>query len=115
MEEVILVKSSSGDLYEVSFKLEDKKLSVHCNCQAGLHGMLCKHRISLILGGRQLLYTSEEEGKLINAINWVKNTNLHKVIQDLESVKTEIEQLKKKERSFKRSLARKLANGAETF
>lgn len=115
MEQVILVKSSSGDPYEVSFRLEDKKLSIHCNCQAGLHGMLCKHRISLILEDRQLLYTSEEEGKLIKVLNWVKNTNLHKVIKDLESVKTEIEQLKKKERNLKRSLARKLANGAETF
>ncbi len=42
------VQGSQPEPYEVKFLLENNKLSIVCNCRAGVHGKKCKHKTETI-------------------------------------------------------------------
>ncbi|WP_198780321.1 hypothetical protein [Shewanella putrefaciens] len=42
------VQGSQPEPYEVKFLLENNKLSIVCNCRAGVHGKKCKHKMETI-------------------------------------------------------------------
>ncbi|MGL4953911.1 MAG: helix-hairpin-helix domain-containing protein [Cetobacterium sp.] len=43
-----IVEGSLGDLYAVSFSIENNTLFSKCNCMAGLNGLFCKHRYQIL-------------------------------------------------------------------
>jgi hypothetical protein len=49
------VTSSSGEPYNIQFIFSDNQFTVFCNCQAGIFGKLCKHKIGLLDGDPSLL------------------------------------------------------------
>jgi uncharacterized Zn finger protein len=62
---ITLQAKSSGDTpYAVDFLVEDGKLTVHCNCKAGIFGQLCKHKTELLAGDTSRLYDPEQAHEL---------------------------------------------------
>lgn len=42
------VKGSSGNGYKVRFEIDGLTAHAYCNCQAGVSGQYCKHRLAII-------------------------------------------------------------------
>ena len=51
MKEIkILSKSSTKDPYNVTITINEDKVFINCNCQAGSYNQLCKHKIAIAAG-----------------------------------------------------------------
>jgi len=59
----ILAKSSGDAPYNVIFACSDNRLTVTCNCKAGIFGQLCKHKTELMAGDSTRLFDASEQGK----------------------------------------------------
>ena len=61
-----VVEGSQGDEYRVIFNRIGDKLNAYCNCQAGLNGQYCKHRLDLMDGeiGNLLSLNNEDVERL---------------------------------------------------
>ena len=64
MKLTLLAKSSGDAPYEVDFVVEEGKLTVRCNCRAGIFGQLCKHKTELLAGERSRLYDPSQADEL---------------------------------------------------
>jgi hypothetical protein len=51
MERVeFLVEGSQGDRYALAFEVNCTHANAYCNCQAGVNGQFCRHRIGVMDG-----------------------------------------------------------------
>ena len=64
MKLTILAKSSGTEPYTVEFLVDNNRLSVHCDCQAGRFGKNCKHKTELLAGDATRLFDESDVGKL---------------------------------------------------
>ena len=60
----IRAKSSRSEPYDVDFLFENGRLSVYCNCKAGIFGRLCKHKTELIVGDESRLFNISDKDKM---------------------------------------------------
>lgn len=49
------IQGSLGNLYTVSFYLENNRMVSECNCMAGKNGLFCKHRYQILTGDIDVL------------------------------------------------------------
>lgn len=62
---ITLQAKSSGDKpYTVDFLVEGGKLTVHCDCKAGIFGKICKHKTELLANDASRLYDPGQAGDL---------------------------------------------------
>ncbi len=102
MEITFKVKGSSEEPYEVIFIYENEKLNALCNCQAGNHGLYCKHRIEILSGeSKSVVSGNEKDIQTVGA--WLSGTELETVLQEIsekelisEKIKNDLKKLKKK-------------------
>ena len=110
----IRAKSSSGEPYTVEFSIANKKLSVFCNCQAGVFRQLCKHKTELIAGDRSRLFDESEEKKLkeleaiLSVVPEISET-AKKIAESEKIIRREQAKLKK----IKKGFALKLKEGMD--
>ncbi len=105
MEITFKVKGSSEDPYEVVFIYEDEKLNALCNCQAGNHGLYCKHRIE-ILAGESKSIVSENEKDIQIVGTWLSGSELELVLQEISEKELMSEKIKKDLKKLKKKLSR---------
>ncbi len=83
-------KSSGNEPYQVLFTFHEDKLTITCNCQAGVFNKLCKHKLALLNGNVALTSdfrtTSLSEICVLEMIRkdawkWEKTQNIHGQIQ----------------------------------
>ena len=72
----ILVKSSSGDPYTVSFYIDKNDISAVCSCPAGIYRILCKHIIHLISGDDSILYDRNQKELMRHICARLQKTNI---------------------------------------
>ena len=106
---------SSGDApYQVDFLVEDNKLSVHCNCRAGIFGKLCKHKTELLAGDASRLFDESEAPKLVKLAILVARApelgNIPKAIAEAEKI---IRREQAKVKTIKKDFGEKLKRGVE--
>lgn len=80
-----VVRGSTGNLYEVDVRLEDK-VSIKCGCQAGMFGRLCKHVTALVDGDVTHLVSEntldvERLALLIESHGWDRNDQVSSSIE----------------------------------
>jgi hypothetical protein len=114
-ETIIKVISSSGEPYDVHFELSDNKFKVHCNCQAGIYGKLCKHKTGLLDGDSSLLFDKTDFETLEQIHDVVKKSNYIEIISSYNSLKKEIELAQKKEKKLKEQIEQSLKTGINIF
>lgn len=112
-EIVLKVVSSSGEPYDVHFKLLENKLSVLCNCPAGIHGKLCKHKIGLLNGDSSFLFNKNEHATLDHIQRIVEKSKYEEIISLYNNLKKEIEIAQKKEKKLKEQIEHILKTGLE--
>lgn len=110
----IKAKSSSDEPYTVDFFIEDNKLSVFCNCRAGIFRQLCKHKIELIAGDQSRLFDESEAEQLkeleavLSMVPELKKT-VEKIAESQKIISREQAKLKK----IKKGFAVKLKEGID--
>lgn len=112
MEKTIKIKSSSTtEIYDVAFKIENNLISINCNCKAGLVKTLCKHRLSLIDRDYTAILNKDETvllNDIFNKIDKSKITNLFVELNRIEKETKDLDSLKKK---MKKEIGIKFSNG----
>ena len=72
----ILVKSSSGEPYTVSFYIDKNNISATCSCPAGIYRMLCKHIIHIISDDDSILYDKNHKKTMKKICAHLQNTKI---------------------------------------
>jgi hypothetical protein len=73
-----LVRGESGQ-YEVIFRKIDGQIIATCTCQAGEHGLHCKHRVAIAEGdGSNILSDNQTELQLVGEL--IRDTDLEKAL-----------------------------------
>lgn len=103
-------KSSSGSFYLVEF-LIDKNIKVNCNCNAGIFGKLCKHKIGFLETDYSLLFDKNDKYLLDDLKDYVGKSEFPKLVKELNFVKNEIVNAKRNEKKLKLKLERVLREG----
>ena len=107
-------KSSSGVPYLVIFRIgATGGVSIRCNCQAGMFGKLCKHKIALLRGEADMLANTEQETELETLQKIISTTDYPVLFQQIEQIETEIESAKRRITKIKKSIET-LMNTKET-
>lgn len=117
-----VVSSSGNGGYTVSFDYSPRNgaLSVSCDCPAGIHGQLCKHKLALIDGDDSVYDPKMEDGgfppdKWATAMTWVKESGLDKLVlafqERLKTLEAKKRRLQTQVKNEKARLARMLSEG----
>jgi hypothetical protein len=88
-----LVQGSDPNPYKVTFIKDQDDIKATCTCKAGIIGILCKHRLSLLDGDKSAL-VSDNSDQLLDVASWLSGSNLAAAISEvvcLESEKKKIE------------------------
>lgn len=111
----IKIKSSSGGSYTVNVVSESGLVSLHCDCPAGSIGQMCKHKSWVISNDTSCLADDSQIVVLEQAVALLEETAIPTVFRETQSLLDELEaeeaSLKKRAKSLKRELARKLGSG----
>jgi len=107
--------SSPGHFYAVTFKSDDKRVWVLCECAAGASGQFCKHRRAFISGDASLLWddldtevlaTLQAEPDLAPAVELLRLYD-----ESLAQIEREKKGLKEREKALKSRFAVELLHG----
>ena len=94
MEKVIKIKSSSSnEIYNVVFKIDNNLISINCNCKAGFVKILCRHRLSLIDGDYSAILNKGEVVLLNEIFNETNKSKIANLFAELNSVEKDIKKL----------------------
>ena len=66
--------------YDVVFKNINGFITIKCNCPAGEHTKLCKHKLALIRGDSSILMGDNEDHSFTNIKEWIKNSEFSQLI-----------------------------------
>lgn len=102
-----IVKGSSGNIYEIEASRNGDNLRMTCTCEAGQHGLYCKHRFALMDGEiKHLLSNNEDDVQTLKQM--LAGTDVerrYKIIVELEKQRSKIDA---KLRAEKKALAREI-------
>lgn len=104
------VKSSSSDFYTIIIEITDT-IKVSCNCGAGIFGKLCKHKIAVLSGDRDIILDKNDESILEEINSVISKSDFFNLNNELESAKKAVEIAKKQETKAKNKLETAIKNG----
>lgn len=112
MEKIIRVKSSSTEeVYEVSFKVENNLISLNCNCQAGQFNTLCKHRLCLIERDYNDVLDKNEAVLLYDTIVKNNKSEIIESVIEVNRIEKEMKKLGALKSKMKKEIGIKFSNG----
>ena len=101
------VVSSSGGTYLVEFHEKNGALKIFCHCEAGMNGMLCKHKISLGRGLPDLLADDNDRRVFSELLTNPLWDGLHQILtnywEEFNQLEKAISRLKAQEKELKKS------------
>lgn len=99
------IQGSSPEPYEVIFYLIDGKLSGSCTCAAGQQSKYCKHRLELLQGNVKAAINLNESDHA-TVMTWYSTSDVRAKVNELDSIKKEIEALTNKKKSAETALSK---------
>lgn len=99
-----LVQGSEPSPYKVVFRKDGGNLKATCNCKAGVNGMLCKHRLS-ILDGDKGAVVSENPDQVVEVASWLAGSNVADAISEVVSLEAQKKQIEAKIKRAKKMVA----------
>jgi len=103
-------KSSKGDYYSVSIEIGDN-IRINCDCNAGVFGKLCKHKLGLLAGDKNFLYDKSDDSKLNELLLFVKRSDYSRILKELASAEAKVEEARKNLTKVKGKLEKTLKEG----
>ncbi len=104
------VTGSTGNDYEINALREGDRFVMTCNCEAGIFGTHCKHRIALLDGDYSAL-RSENTNDIDHLRAMFQGTEAENYYHALVELESQRNSLAKKIKDAKRAFARSI-NGA---
>ena len=109
MIKIFRVLSSDGvTLYSVAFEFSGSKLTVQCDCPAGILGKSCKHKLSLLAGTNMNLIDAIQLNDYREVMAWVRKSQIPNLIEQVSLSERGVEQAKKKLNEHKKLLEKAL-------
>ena len=110
-------KSSGGEKpYLVTFRFDNDRLFVSCNCQAGRYGKFCKHKWGLLRGVESFLYDENQYDDLEKISNWVQKSQYFDLIVKMSKANAVLEKINKDIKSIKKEVEKAMKHGlSKTF
>lgn len=112
MKHEFLVKSSGTEPYLVAFNFSDGKLSITCNCKAGIFHQLCKHKLALLQGDSAMLHDSSSEPDLRKLQELISSTSYPELLQEIHQATVQADEAKKHLSKTKKLLGKAMKEGA---
>lgn len=104
------VRGSAPEPYRVTFTRGDGgNLTATCNCQAGVTGQYCKHRLA-ILSGDAAGVNSANEADVTIVASWLAGSDVDKTLQLLVAAEQELELAKRRVSVAKKAVARAMSD-----
>jgi hypothetical protein len=107
----LLAKSSSMEPHCVTFTFLAGRLSVHCNCEAGIYGKLCKHKVRLLSGDESMLFAKDMKADLAMIQEWVKQTDFPEMVKAFREAETSVEEAQRALKKQRAALEAAMAKG----
>lgn len=110
MSEVIrefLVQGSEETPYKVVFVKMDSNIQADCSCRAGIVGMLCKHRLS-ILDGDNRAVVSENANEVAEVASWLAGSPVGEAIAEVVALEAQKRSIESKIKIAKKMVAQVL-------
>ncbi|MFW6046992.1 MAG: hypothetical protein ACOCP4_04315 [Candidatus Woesearchaeota archaeon] len=112
MKQKISVKSSSSEsIYSVVFEIDNDTLRVHCDCQAGIYGKLCKHKINILEGDTSNIIDLKEYNEISDILSKVNNSDFATKNNSVKEIDNEIKKMNSKKKKLKKELEQMLSSG----
>ena len=103
--------SSGGGLYNVDFNNENDKITVFCDCPAGIHGKFCKHKWQLMNGNLKMLADESEANMLEQIGEWIAKSSFNNLYSKVNELEIEFAKIKKQISQEKKNVERKFREG----
>lgn len=101
---VFAVQGSSSEPYEVVFQKSESTVSATCTCQAGAMGQVCKHRVSILSGGKDGI-VSGNESEIPVVISWLPGSSIAAAMSAIAEAEAEFDKIKKRVAAAKKQLS----------
>ena len=110
----ILVKSSSKpDPYGVEIAVEESRVSLFCDCPAGVLGKYCKHKEAIALGDKKILFDEAQLQNYELAAQAIASSGIPDLFVELRDAELAAEKAKKHAKFLKAKIARSMTDGIE--
>ena len=70
-EITLLARTETDEPFKVTFTKDEDKLTITCNCPAGVHGEFCEHKFRLASNDIMMLQYPGQNSEMLNAHVWV--------------------------------------------
>lgn len=107
-----LAKSSGTEPYQVVFTCVENKLTITCNCKAGIFNKLCKHKLALLRGDTGMLHNTDSESALREFQDIVTSTSYPELLQNIRRAEIASDEAKRNLRKTKKLLEKAMKEGA---
>jgi hypothetical protein len=105
MQMVVYVLSSDGvTQYAIKGLLDNTKLKLYCECQSGVMGKFCKHRIELIEGDLKNIGAKTNKSSLDILLEWIRVSNFPLVVRELREFESAEIKAKSNVTAFKKKV-----------
>lgn len=105
MQIEFLVQGSAAEPYVVTFHKEGDNLTANCDCEAGLHGIYCKHRIDILRGETKNIVSDNLEDVATIQL-WLQGTPLESALREYRETEKLESEAKQRFSKAKKALAR---------
>ena len=102
-----MVQGSQPEPYKVVFKKNGSDLRASCSCRAGVNGLLCKHRLS-ILNGDMSAVVSENIDQVTEVNSWLDGSNVAAAIAEVVALESEKKLIEDRLKRVKKLVAKAL-------
>ena len=107
----IKAKSSDGEhSYNVKFNY-DGKVTVFCDCPAGIHGKFCKHKWELMNGNTSMLFNEDDKVHLNQVLEWIEKSDFKNLYIKVNELEKQMQNLKKQIQKEKKEVERRFREG----
>jgi hypothetical protein len=110
MSEVIrefLVQGSEPSPYRVVFKKNGTDIKAACSCRAGMNGLLCKHRLSILDGDKGAVVSTNSD-QVTEVASWLEGSNVAAAISEVVLLEAEKKLIEEKIKRAKKLVAKAL-------
>lgn len=102
-----LVQGSEPSPYKLRFKKDGDELKATCSCRAGVSGMLCKHRLSILDGDKSAIVSGNTD-QVTEVSSWLEGSKVADAISEVVSLETQKKQIEAKIKRAKKLIAEML-------
>jgi hypothetical protein len=99
-----LVQGSDPNPYKVKFIKYQDDIKATCTCKAGMIGILCKHRLTLLDGDKSAL-VSDNSDQLLDVASWLSGSKLAAAISEVVFLESEKKKLEAKIKRAKKMIS----------